>query len=98
MSTGFLYVLKEGDGLKVGYSASPEQRLSHFRANTWRTIDLVMTIPGYYRTWEQSLQTHPRLAPFCIRGEWYRDCDEFWETFLSLTSSLDALLDDRVAS
>lgn len=68
-----IYVLRLGDLVKVGISFDAKRRLKAINYGMVEAAELVRTrrIPKYLARWtEQSI--HLDLAPYHVKGEWFR--------------------------
>ena len=83
----FVYFIHDGEHVKIGWSADPEQRMSSLSTGNPRPLRLLGAIRGSESD-EKNL--HAALAPLRANGEWFRA--EPW-----LLSMIDWLvLRDRV--
>ncbi len=66
---GYVYFIRAGDHVKVGYSAQPLDRLQTLQTSHPEKLEILCTIPGSIKT-ERSL--HARFQSYRVRGEWFR--------------------------
>jgi len=55
--------------VKIGYSASPQARLSNLQTSTPSKLELLVAIEGDLQT---ERQLHKRFANYRLTGEWFR--------------------------
>jgi hypothetical protein len=86
-----LYVISDGEYLKVGISSTPRKRLKQMQTSNARELKLVKEYPiGNRKTTEAwELYVHKRLAEYHVRGEWFKAPLQRTKKFLN------ALLIDR---
>jgi hypothetical protein len=74
----YLYAIKDGLTLKVGYSQNPKDRLAKLQTGSARTLKIVWTCLCAYNDTDarrQEKKLHRRLHRHHIKGEWYEfDC------------------------
>lgn len=66
---GFVYFLRDGDAIKVGFSSRLKERLSVLQAGNPRPLELLFSLPGD-QNGERALQR--ALKEHRIRNEWFR--------------------------
>lgn len=66
--TGYVYAIRCGDAVKIGFTIDIEQRATVLRTGSPFAHKLVGLIPA---TREQERECHKLLAPWRIRGEWF---------------------------
>lgn len=67
--TGFVYFLRCGDFVKIGFSAQPKRRLRHLQTATPFDFELLGMHPGL--RWQEQ-QLHKIFASLRHRHEWFR--------------------------
>lgn len=67
--TGYIYAIRAGDRVKIGYSADPLSRFVKIRADSPLPVKLLGVQPGD-RGVERKL--HERFAEYRVHGEWFR--------------------------
>ena len=65
---GYVYFLKVGERLKIGFSRKLQDRVADLSTGISQHPDLLMAVRGS-RAEEQAL--HRRLAAYRVRGEWF---------------------------
>lgn len=65
----FVYLLREGEFVKIGTTVNPKQRLAAYGTHSPRPMELLACLPETVAT-EQDL--HTRFAAYRERGEWFR--------------------------
>jgi Meiotically up-regulated gene 113 len=84
-ANGCVYFIRCGDFIKIGYSLSPERRLSHIMTVNPHEIELL----GYrYGTRDDEALYHERFAPHRHRGEWFNAAPEIETYARTLMQSL----------
>jgi hypothetical protein len=68
-----IYFIRNGEFVKIGRAAYPEQRLAQLQIGNPTPLELLATVPGG-RGEEYVLHKH--FAAFGVGGEWFKDCDE----------------------
>jgi hypothetical protein len=87
-ASGFVYFLRVGARIKVGYTASPGSRLSQFRTST-PAIDAFVMVPGDL---SDEKRVHRRFNHSRLDGEWFTASRELEElAFLSAIAGRVAL-------
>lgn len=73
--TGSVYAIgeKPGGPVKIGYAASPAQRLAELQTGNHLDLRVLASFPG---TLEDEAALHRRFAILRIRGEWFMDARE----------------------
>lgn len=71
--TGFIYFLRCGEFVKIGYSKEPENRLRYFETGSPYDFEMLAVHPGSERD-EAAL--HRLLAAYRHKGEWFCGCAE----------------------
>lgn len=67
--SGFVYAIAAGDLVKIGWSATPQVRLTKIRSDSSKPCTLL----GYVAaSLEQEAELHSLLAPWREHGEWFR--------------------------
>lgn len=66
---GYVYFIQDDDLIKIGYSASPNQRLRTLQASHSQTLSLVAFFPALP---EQESELHRRFQALRVAGEWFR--------------------------
>ena len=69
---GKVYFVSAPGRIKIGYTRNPERRLMQLRSNDLETLTSMGVIVGS-RALESRL--HDALNEYCIKGEWFLDCD-----------------------
>jgi hypothetical protein len=94
---GFVYVIGQLDGtgpVKIGWSFSPEARLSQLQVGSPVRLLLIGSVPG---TVEDEQALHARLAAYRLHGEWFsrspavEDAVTRFRKYLSPTEAVDRL-------
>jgi hypothetical protein len=67
--TGFVYAIGDGERVKIGWSEDPIRRLNKIRSDCPNEAHLLGLISA---TRMQEAEAHKLLAPWHIRGEWFR--------------------------
>lgn len=67
--TGFVYFLRCGDFVKIGFSKNPKGRARALAASLPFQIELAAAYPG---TFFHEQKLHRLFAPHRARGEWFR--------------------------
>ena len=75
---GFVYILRDVDRVKIGFSTSPRNRVASIQNMSGRALRVVACVPG---TKQHEQELHERFASFRIHGEWFRIDGEL-RTFL----------------
>jgi hypothetical protein len=70
---GFVYFIRAGDFIKIGYSRSIRSRLIKMATDVPMEPEVLHVEPGTFRT-EKVL--HRQFASFRMRGEWFRAAPE----------------------
>ncbi len=71
--SGFVYFLRCGNFVKVGFSATPNVRIGQLKTASPHDLDVVAVLPG---TRDQEAAVHSILASVHHRREWFRDGSE----------------------
>lgn len=71
--TGFVYFLRCGEFVKVGYSRQPKKRLATLQTATPHDVELLGRLPG---TMAQERAVHRCLQHLHHRNEWFRMSDD----------------------
>ena len=66
--TGYIYAIRAGDRVKIGYSAEPAVRFNKIKADSPLPVRLMGVTPGDL-TAEAAL--HQRFVEYRIHGEWF---------------------------
>ena len=66
---GFIYVVRAGDRVKIGFSKDVRRRISELQTFFPDELELLLTAPGSIMI-EHSL--HARFKEFAIKGEWFQ--------------------------
>jgi|SRR3974390_187857 hypothetical protein len=68
---GYIYFLKQGEFVKIGYSATPNARMATHQTSSPQKLTLIRMIPGSLLTeqWLFSYFGHLRIRP---RSEWFK--------------------------
>lgn len=66
--SGFVYVIRAGNAVKIGYSRRVDVRLTEIQALNHERCDLLATIPATHRV---ERMIHNLLKADRIRGEWF---------------------------
>ena len=66
--TGFVYAVKSGDAVKIGWARIPERRVAELNVGSASRHELIGYVAG---TKEQEAECHRLLSPHRIRGEWF---------------------------
>jgi DNA-binding transcriptional regulator YdaS (Cro superfamily) len=85
--TGFVYFLRCGDFVKIGYSANPKRRLRYLQTATPFDFELLGVHPG--AKWQEK-QLHKIFASSRHRHEWFRADQTILEIAMSGLPSMDA--------
>jgi hypothetical protein len=64
-----VYLLRDGDLVKIGYASSINRRISHLQTSSPRSLTLLGVVRGGRKT-EQML--HRKFRDYRVRGEWFR--------------------------
>ena len=73
---GYVYFIRSGDFVKIGFARRPERRLRELQAANPNKLELVATLPVGNVT---EAGAHRALSHLRHRGEWFRWCDEIAE-------------------
>jgi len=65
---GFIYAIRAGELVKLGWSSNPALRLVKIQADNPATCDLLGVLAG---TEDDEAALHERFAEFRVRGEWF---------------------------
>jgi hypothetical protein len=65
---GYVYFIRQGDWVKIGYSANPHKRLSGLQTSNPKPLTLLKTIKAD-QSYEKHL--HNQLMYANVRGEWF---------------------------
>lgn len=65
----YVYLLREGDFVKIGSSVNPKQRLAAYGTHSPRPMELLACLPATVAT---EAELHTRFAAYRERGEWFR--------------------------
>jgi hypothetical protein len=63
-----IYIIHCDGYCKIGYSSTPEKRLSELQVGSPHPLTMVGVAPG---TRDDEVQLHMKYADFWIRGEWF---------------------------
>ena len=66
--TGYVYAVKSGDAVKIGWARIPERRVAELNVGSASRHELIGYVAG---TREQEAECHRLLSPHRIRGEWF---------------------------
>lgn len=66
--TGFVYILRDKDQVKIGFSKNPRNRIATLQNNSGRALRVAACIPG---TLEDEQRLHARFSTYRIHGEWF---------------------------
>ena len=72
-SPPIIYFVRCQDFVKVGEARDTQARLSGLQVGCPYELELIGTIRGRFET---EFSIHDTLAPYRVRGEWFRWCDE----------------------
>lgn len=67
--SGFVYFLRMGDAVKIGFSGSLGQRIKTIQTACPRPTEILCIIPGNYGT---ERYFHAHFAAHKLQGEWFR--------------------------
>lgn len=69
---GYVYIMKEGDRYKIGYSKRAERRRKQLQTGSSRVIEVIHEIKCEEREAREVERRLQRMCmPYHIRGEWY---------------------------
>lgn len=77
------YIARAGAALKVGKAGNPGARLLDLQTGNAEEIEMIAVIKGNHER-----RLHEILAPFLIRGEWFRDTPECRKAIKEFMSGL----------
>jgi hypothetical protein len=80
INPGWLYILKNGDLLKIGKTTDPLRRLR--QAQTWLPDGEVIGMKPFWCIHEFERTLLCGIANFWYEGEWHKFPDETWSNFL----------------
>lgn len=78
---GWLYILKQGDLLKVGKTTNPRHRIRE--ARTWLPDGEIVGIKPFWHIHEFERTLLCGIANFWHKGEWHRFPDDSWSGCLT---------------
>jgi len=81
LENGFTYFVRDGDVIKIGYSAHPARRINTLQSGIARPLE-VLAVVGMEIADEFSL--HQQFAHLRVRGEWFRAEPELIEFIESI--------------
>jgi hypothetical protein len=84
-SPGYVYAIRSGVHLKIGFANDLQQRINDLQVSSPHEIELIGSVTGY-REHERRIQM--QFAPYRVRGEWFRDCDAIRRFFASTVTAL----------
>jgi hypothetical protein len=73
MKEAQIYFLECNGRIKIGIAAHVEKRMREIKRSAASPVTLIASIKGDLKL-ERAI--HKKLQPYCISGEWYRDCPE----------------------
>lgn len=68
---GYVYFIRGGDLVKIGWSTNPRLRLSQLQTASAERLRMVCAMPG---SREDERALHVQFATLRVRGEWFRAC------------------------
>lgn len=68
-NAGFIYILRDVDRVKIGFSTAPRNRVAAIQNMSGRQLRVIACVPG---TQTQEQQLHQRFSEFRLHGEWFR--------------------------
>jgi DNA-binding transcriptional regulator YiaG len=68
MSTGYVYAIRSGEAVKIGWATDPARRLSELNVGSPVSHELLGVVPA---TKAQERELHLLLKPWRVRGEWF---------------------------
>jgi len=80
---GYVYAIRSGRHLKIGFARNLEQRLNALQVSSPREIELIGSVTGYPQH-ERTIQG--RFAEYHVRGEWFKDCEAIRRFFANTIS------------
>jgi hypothetical protein len=66
--SGYVYAIRSGDRVKIGWSGKPHSRLSKIRSDSSFECELIGAVPA---TMEQEREAHSLFSRWRIAGEWF---------------------------
>lgn len=66
--SGWVYFIRNGDTVKIGYSANPEKRMAQLQTGAAHKLELLGQVPGTPLT---ERMYHQRFSNVHIRGEMF---------------------------
>jgi len=69
---GWVYFVRAGRAIKIGYSIGVPSRLSTLQTGHYQELELLVQVPGSLR---DERRYHFLFRAFKIRREWFRSCD-----------------------
>lgn len=70
---GKIYFVSAPGRIKIGYTKKPEARLKQLRQADMEELTVIAITDG---TMHIEHKLHDMVRPFCIRGEWFQDCQQ----------------------
>jgi hypothetical protein len=71
MKSGKVYFVGAPGRVKIGYTVNPDDRLGKLRQADMEQLSVLLVVDG---TRKLEAHLHKTLAPYLIKGEWFRDC------------------------
>lgn len=93
--SGFVYFLRSGDRLKIGFSRDPVKRLTALRTSMSHSIETIAVVRGTERE-ERSL--HWQLRTYRRNGEWFECHPSVMEVMIRSLTFGKVMLDDTNGS
>lgn len=81
---GFVYFIRGGEFIKIGYAKNVQNRIAGLQTNCPYELKLVYSMPGTFQT---EVGLHRRFKAHATSGEWFRWCDEIAEFIESMRSA-----------
>jgi hypothetical protein len=69
---GYVYFIKAGDHIKIGFTTKPDMRLKGLATGSASEIVVLAMIPARQA---EERKAHAALADHRVRGEWFTDCE-----------------------
>lgn len=84
VKTGFVYFVRGGEFVKIGYASNAKNRVRDLQVNCPFQLSLIYSMPGTFQT---EIGLHRRFKAHATSGEWFRWCDEIAEFIESMRSA-----------